>query len=367
MTQAQKVQRLPFMMGTSLREIGGPRIVAPAGGGTAQGILPRNGLGARIRLAVTVLLAAGASVTGVKDAVRGALALLPNIQVTNNAGITLVNASAFTLAQRSELRNSVIGVHDLPGVSDNGQKVRFYVDLPLSPNLSKNALWGLIGLQSNTAEWAIKCQFADPSTVFTFGSAGDAATAQISVESWLHYFDIPDPMQFAPAPLSYAYIITDQLISGSQLNTGVTDFELSPLGGSLSRLLLTMIDGNGAVVRGQYPGDTAANGTPFWTLAGMKLDNVDYLTQFSPWAHDWSYAERYQHPANSNLRPSVLYQDALAVLETPNQFQSPEFKYGFIDPDRYASVKPFVQLDLNGGTVKQAVLVREYFQPVRYQ
>lgn len=372
-----------FFEGTALRKLQGPRIGAPTDlrSGITSGTLPRNGYGAFIRLHLHVKIGKkgltfkdayldsytndGETVPAVVPTRQHVYRLLENIQLHNNKGLTPINASGYDLAVLADkkrygqdviLRNAEL----IETATDT--VLHAIVDLPLAPNLGRGALWGLIGLQSNTAEWTVKVQWADLTQVFD--GITDDVRRSAYIDSTLHYFDVPNPGMFAQPPLAYAYMIQGQTIAGGTVNTGDFFHELSPLGGTLMRLMMSFTDKDGKPFeahRGDYlpvPG-----GVPYITRMRTVIDNTDFLHDITSLEHEAWHRDIYgKQPAPGWF----TFLDGMTVLDTQiGEFMAPDFMHGFLSPDNYASVKAVSQIDLNGGVAGEVRVVREYLQKLR--
>lgn len=383
MTQAQPAPRRGFLEGTALRKLQGPRIPLPGSlsGGITQGVLPRNGYGALIRLHLHVQV----NKTGLtfKDAYQETYSqdgeeftaevrtsehiyrLLNNIQLHNNKGMTPINASAFDLAIVADKKRYMADTitNNAQLVEHDGKSVfHAVIDLPLAPNLGRGALWGLIGLQSNTAEWTIKLQSLDIRQVLN--GITDDVEVKGYVDSTLYYFDVPNPAIFNQPPLAYAYMIQGQTVAGGTVNTGDYWHELSPLGGNLMRLLMRFKDAQGrpfASSRGDYLPVPA--GLPYVSQLRTVIDNVDFLWDISALEHEAWHRDMY---GKDSLPGLFTFLDGLTVLDTQvGEFMAPDFMFGFLSPDNYASVKAVSQVNLNGGQAGEVRVIKEYLQGLR--
>lgn len=385
MTQQEQVRR-GFLEGTALRKLAGPRIALPNGlsGGITQGTLPRNGYGAFIRLHLQVLVKGAAPGTlTFKDAysddysedgntIPGTVKtdehiykLLNNIQLLNNKGMTPINASAFDLAiVADKKRYAVDTIRNNAQMLETAQGTVFHavIDLPLAPNLGRGALWGLIGLQSNTAEWTIKLQSLDIRQVLN--GITDQMEVKGYVDSTLYYFDVPNPQLFAQPPLAYAYMIQGQTVAGGNVNSGDYWHELSPLGGTLMRMLMRFKDGQGRPFesgRGDFLPVPA--GKPYISQLRTVIDNVDFLWDISALEHESWHRDIY---GKDSLPGLFTFLDGLTALDTQvGEFMAPDFMFGFLSPDNYASVKAVSQVNLNGGTAGEVRVIKEYLQGLR--
>lgn len=382
MTQPQDPRR-GFLEGTALRKLSGPRIALPGElrGGVTQGTLPRNGYGAFIRLHVHIQV--GATGLTFKDAYTDAYTengndqgaevdtdqhiyrLLDNVQLHNNKGMTPINASGFDLAiVADKKRYTADTIYNNAQKLEVGGKTVFHcvVDLPLAPNLGRGSLWGLIGLQSNTAEWTIKLQSLDIRQVLN--GITDAVEVKGYVDSTLYYFDVPNPQLFHQPPLAYAYMIQGQTVAGGTVNTGDYWHELSPLGGTLMRLLMRFKDTQGRPFD-SYRGDylPVPAGMPHVKNLKTVIDNVDYLWDISALEHESWHKDIY---GKDSLPGLFTFLDGLTVLDTQvGEFMAPDFLHGFLSPDNYASVKAVAAIDLNGGQAGEVRVVKEYLQGLR--
>lgn len=373
-----------FLEGTALRKLSGPRIAAPTDlhSGITQGILPRNGYGAHIRLHLHVSI--GKTGLVFKDAYTDAYTdtgngpttqniptrqhiyrLVDNIQLFNNKGLTPINASGYDLAVLADKKRFGVDtiLRNVELIETGGKTlIHAVIDLPLAPNLGRAALWGLIGLQSNTAEWTVKVQWADLAQVFV--GIDDTVSRSAYIESTLSYFDVPNPAQFMQPPLAYAYMIRGQTVAGGTVNSGDFFHELSPLGGTLMRLLVGFTDNQGRPFetwRGDYLPVPA--GLPNVKRMRTVIDNTDFLHDISALEHECWHEDVY---GKSPAPGWFTFLDGLTVLDTQiGEFMGPDFMHGFISPDNYASVKAVSQIDLNGGAAGEVRVVQEYLQKLR--
>lgn len=375
-----EVQLAPFLRGTVLRQISGPRIPAPTAlqSGITSGTLPRNGYGAKVVMHLHLKVNATGLVfkdrytsvytadgrTGPTQVLtrEHIFSLIENIQVHNNNGLTPINASAFDLVQLQDKREYGTDVlaRNVELIEEGGATIiRATVELPFTPNLGRAALWGLIALQSNTAEWTVKVQWRDLGQVFE--NVPESVQRQGYIDTTLHYFDIPNPGKFMQPPLSHAYMIQGQSISGGTVNTGDYWRELSPLGGTLTRHLLTLVDTQGRPVvphRGDF--QPVPGGMPHIKRVKAVVQNTEFIRDLSALEHEEWHERVYGKPP---VPGTYTMLDAMTVMDTQiNEFLSPDFLHMMVSPDLYSSFKAVLQTDLNGGGIRDVREVREYLQ-----
>jgi hypothetical protein len=387
--------RKPVTQGWTLRNVDGTRIVPQPGltGGTVQGELPPTGFAAFDRLKVVVKFDAPTAATDTfyyGNGVDEINELLLNVKVTNHTGETIIDASAASLYESAKKRRRNYDPKRLPGAralrtstlaaetTPLGKKIVldaannvfvFYIDLPFTPNLGPNALYGIVPVQSNTSKWVIKAQLAALSTVIRSVS-GNATFTNVSayIDHTLYYFDIPSGGDYVLPPASYHYTLTDRLISAN-MNTGRYQLELAPLDGTIVQAQMQFVSGGSD--RSAFKG-YVSRGTDFDTQTtngrvndlAIWLNTNELHTQIRADEHDARETELYGETFGNGV---YTYVDGLTVMDEPGKFLAPDYMWGFVDPSKYASMRIEAGLDNNGQAPAYTKLILHYLKEVAYR
>jgi hypothetical protein len=379
----------PVTQGWTLRNYKGKRIVTPAGlsAGSAEGDLPNTGFAAFLRLKVVVKFDIGAGSTyHLGNAVDGIYDLIPNIKVTNNSGLTVFDASAATAFEMSKKRRYNYDTEQLPGsripgvivngddtksvaLSNTNNVIVFYIDVPFTPNLGRNALYGITPVQSATSKWTAKLQFNDLRTVIKRdnGAVSDLANVSSYVDMSFYYFDIPASGDFILPPIMYQYTFTERKLSAN-MNTGRYQYELAPLDGTIVQAQMQFVSGASPDVYKGYESrvsdfDTQTTSAVVKDLS-MWLNNTDLHTEMRADEHDARERELYGRNFGNGVYTFV---DGLTVLDEPGGFLSPDYMFGFLDPSKFASARLEAELDNNGHVPAYTKLALHYFTEIAFK
>ena len=374
MTQAQQDTRLPFLRGTSLRTIPIPRDNLPRNliGGNSTLTLTNTGYGAFIRVYFHMRFTLAAPAQWANPVER-AFSLVPTVRLYNNHGTNVIQASAYGLNMRAQMRRDNYAPENAPFQAPMQQRydagthvLRFAVDLPLTPNLGRNIDYGLLALQSNTARWDLQFQMQALASqlVQDDGQPAQVSNAEGYTDGTLYFLSIPDVENFQPAPLLYGFMFHEDLIQ-TGMSTGTWSYELAPLGGTICRLGAQFIqrkpDGTlAAFDRHVDDYDTNQDGAYIRSIQ-TTLDNTVTLSNTPMIEHDLRCTELYgQVPGNGG----VIWHDALTALDEPGMFILPDFGRGFLDPDKYASCKVSADVVMNGSSLHSVRVLKEYLQVI---
>lgn len=363
-------QKRPFQMGTRLNKVQGDGYVTNnMRGQTVTLRLPKSGYGSKVYLVFTIAFSGtGTGTPAWGNALERAVSLVRNIRTRNNKNIQYNNLSGYSLMRlHDSLTRRGWNPTFTPAYSValpstvTGQTVwQFVIEIPFTPNQGTNFQRGLVPLQATQAEWLVEIQLDDMANVVT---GMGVISGTIVVDQYLDFWEQPNAGLYASPNLGYAYILQEDTVNN--LATGEFSYQVAPLQGDLFRTYFQFISG---ATPANYAGFSTYNTQfnaptgPYVTDLGLRLGALFTPERRSAIMRDHEFARNYGQNPVSGL---YVVQDAGLALDRPNEYSFPDFYTGFITPSKFADVRFFATLNMNGG-VGYARVVKEYFQAIQY-